>query len=148
MRQLRTQLKYLPCLLQPKANINIKECFKAILEQATSEKVKLICEVIALANILLLAPTSNAESERVFSSLKRLKTYLRSTMNQQRLARMLLTKLTFWTEKLLETTLLDLHRHGAAIILDNFSIYCNVDVRILVILSCYTHTIRYDELHK
>ena len=76
----------MPSLMQPKANINIKECFKAILEQATSEKVKLICEVIALANILLLAPTSNAESERVFTSLKLLKTYLRSTMNQLQLA--------------------------------------------------------------
>ena len=61
MRQLRTQLKYLPSLLQPKANINIKECCKAVLEQATSEKGKLICKVIALANNLLMAPTSNAE---------------------------------------------------------------------------------------
>jgi hypothetical protein len=38
MRQLRTQLKYLPSLLQPKANINnIKECFKKLREQATSD---------------------------------------------------------------------------------------------------------------
>ena len=61
MRQLHTQLKYLLSLLQPEANINIKEYFKVLREQATSEKGKLICEVIALAKFLLLAPVSNAE---------------------------------------------------------------------------------------
>ena len=33
----------------------------------------------------MLAPASNANSERVFSSLRRVKTYLRSTMTQTRL---------------------------------------------------------------
>ena len=81
MRQLRTQLKYLRSLLQPKANISIKECFKALREQAASKDSNLISEVIALSKILLLAPASNAESEQAFSLLKRLKSYLRSTMN-------------------------------------------------------------------
>ena len=101
MRQLRTQLKYLPCLLQPKANINIKECFKALREQATSEEGKLICEVIALAKT---------------------------------------------------TTLSHLHGRGAATILENLSIHSLccivVDVRLLVIVICLTHTIRYYDLQK
>ena len=67
MRQLRTQLKYLPSLVQPKsAKINIRECFKALREQATSEDGKLICEVIALANF---TPCSSIECTLIASVL-------------------------------------------------------------------------------
>ena len=38
-----------------------------------------------LLKILITFPVSNAEAERSFSSLKRLKTYLRNTMSQERL---------------------------------------------------------------
>jgi hypothetical protein len=41
--------------------------------------------VIALIRLLLLCPASSAEAERSFSSLRRLKTWLRTTMTQQRL---------------------------------------------------------------
>ena len=44
-----------------------------------------ISEVVKLIKLLLLAPATNAESERIFSGLKRVKTYLRSTMGSGRL---------------------------------------------------------------
>ena len=40
--------------------------------------------VIALIRLLLVCPASSAEAERSFSSLRRLKTWLRSTMTQKR----------------------------------------------------------------
>lgn len=42
-------------------------------------------EVENLVRLLLVSPASSAEAERSFSALRRLKTYLRSTMTQQRL---------------------------------------------------------------
>ena len=38
-----------------------------------------------LVRLILVIPATNAVSERSFSSMKRLKSYLRSTMNQSRL---------------------------------------------------------------
>lgn len=45
----------------------------------------LISQVIQLAKFLLVAPATNAVSKRSFSALKRLKTYMRSTMGDNRL---------------------------------------------------------------
>ena len=45
----------------------------------------LISEVIVLAKLILVSPATNAESEMMFSALRRLKTYLRSTMSDERL---------------------------------------------------------------
>ena len=42
-------------------------------------------EVCTVASLILVMPASNAVSERSFSSLRRLKSYLRSTMTQERL---------------------------------------------------------------
>ena len=42
-------------------------------------------EVEHLVRLLLTVPCSNAEAERSFSALRRLKTYLRNSMNQERL---------------------------------------------------------------
>lgn len=54
--------------------------------QASSTEVKqLFCEVQKLLRLLLVLPVSSCEAERSFSSLRRLKTYLRSTMSQSRL---------------------------------------------------------------
>ena len=39
-----------------------------------------ISEVIFVVNLVVLAPATNAISERSFSALKRLKTYMRATM--------------------------------------------------------------------
>ena len=42
-------------------------------------------EVFCLLRLLLVFPVSSCESERSFSALRRLKTWLRSTMAQERL---------------------------------------------------------------
>jgi len=45
-------------------------------------------QVEQLVGLLLTIPCSSAEAERSFSSLRRLKTYLRNSMGQQRLNRL------------------------------------------------------------
>ena len=44
-----------------------------------------ISQVLILAKLLLVAPATNATSERTFFTLRRIKTYLRSTMSNNRL---------------------------------------------------------------
>ena len=51
---------------------------------------KLLSEVMKLANILIVAPATNAISERSFSASKRVKTYLRSTMGDKQLNHLML----------------------------------------------------------
>ena len=43
-------------------------------------------EVVKLLKILITTPMSTAEAERCFSTLKRIKTFLRSTMTNDRLS--------------------------------------------------------------
>ena len=45
----------------------------------------LYCEVVTIAKLLLVMSASNATSERSFSALRRIKTYLRTTMTQESL---------------------------------------------------------------
>ena len=45
----------------------------------------LFSEVITVLKLILVMPATNASSERSFSALRRIKTYLRSTMSQARL---------------------------------------------------------------
>ena len=55
------------------------------LKSLTCEQRELISEVVKLYKLLLVLPATNATSERTFSALRRIKTYLRSTMRQPRL---------------------------------------------------------------
>ena len=57
----------------------------AFLQSLNSVECELYTEVIKLTKIILVMPATNATSERSFSALRRLKTWLRSTMNQARL---------------------------------------------------------------
>ena len=50
----------------------------------------LISEVEKIASLLWLLPATNTESERIFSALKHVKTYLRSTMENNRLHALML----------------------------------------------------------
>ena len=52
--------------------------------------MELISEVSKLVRLLFVMPATNAGSERSFSALRRIKTYLRSTMSQQRMNNLLL----------------------------------------------------------
>ena len=51
---------------------------------------ELLSEVYKLLKLILVLPATNAISERSFSALRRVKTYLRSTMNQSRLNHLML----------------------------------------------------------
>ena len=42
-------------------------------------------EIVTLVELILVMPATNATSERSFSALRRIKSYLRTTMSQQRL---------------------------------------------------------------
>ncbi len=57
----------------------------AVLQGMNPEVRGLFEQVETVARLLLVVPVSSAESERSFSSLRRLKTWLRSTMTQTRL---------------------------------------------------------------
>jgi len=50
-----------------------------------SDMKKMCPQVIRMARFLILSPASTATCERSFSQLQRLKSYLRSSMTQQRL---------------------------------------------------------------
>ena len=65
---------------------DIIECIKTV---SLAQK-SMISEVITLVKLLLVMPASNATSERSFSALRRVKTYLRSTMTQLRLNNLML----------------------------------------------------------
>ena len=60
----------------------LRSCAPAVLE--------LISQVTLLVKLMLVMPATNATSERAFSSVRRIKTYLRSTMSQQRLNHLML----------------------------------------------------------
>ena len=68
----------------PKDQIGIEDIVK-YLQSLTSAQRLLVSQVYKLTQIVLVMPATNAVSERAFSGLRRIKTYLRSTMNQDRL---------------------------------------------------------------
>ena len=51
---------------------------------------ELLSEICIVLQLILVLPATNAESERVFSAQKRIKTYLRSSMGQTRLNHLML----------------------------------------------------------
>ena len=52
------------------------------LKKFTAAEKELLNEVCTLFKLILVMPATNAVSERSFSTLRRIKTYLRSTMSQ------------------------------------------------------------------
>ena len=55
------------------------------LSEVPPEVRGLFVQVETLVRLLMVVPISSAEAERSFSALRRLKTWLRSTMSQKRL---------------------------------------------------------------
>ena len=53
---------------------------------------ELISQVCTLLKLILVIPATNAVSERTFSTLRRVKSYLRSTMSQSQLNHLVLLK--------------------------------------------------------
>ena len=73
----------------------------------THEKAH-ICQVIELFKLILVLPATNASSERSFSLLRLVKSYLRSTTGQGRLNRLMI--LSAYKENVDELNLKDVAR--------------------------------------
>lgn len=86
--QLQLQLQTLQATLKSKS-ATLKDVKQFIVGMSESEQA-LISEVIKLLQLILVLPSTNAASERTFSAMRRLKTYLRATMRQERLNHLLL----------------------------------------------------------
>ena len=83
--QLQTQLLILPQVIkQSSKKVTV---IRTISEAMESERVhkKLLPEVHRLIRLYFTVPVTTSTSERAFSALKRLLTYLRSTMTEERL---------------------------------------------------------------
>ena len=72
----------------PDSSFRINKLIK-FLQALPEAKKLLIKEVVKIAKIMLVMPATNALSERSFSALRRLKTYLCSTTTNLRLNNML-----------------------------------------------------------
>ena len=85
---LRSQLELLPGIAERKEfdgkKMNIQDMIKLMQSQSVTER-EFISEVTFVVKLVLLAPATNAISERSFSALKRLKTYIRAIMGDKRL---------------------------------------------------------------
>ncbi len=78
------QLKTLGNTISIPEVLTIHAIVKHLTKLSTAEKT-LLDQVVLVAKLLLVMPATNATSERSFSAMRRLKTYLRSTMGQERL---------------------------------------------------------------
>ena len=63
---------------------SIKDILKYLRNISAAQRA-LLSEICIIAKLILVMPATNAVSERSFSALRRVKTYLRSTMKQTRL---------------------------------------------------------------
>lgn len=68
----------------PQENYFISDIIKYLQKLSSAEK-ELMKEVMLLAKLILVMRATNSTSERSFSAMRRLKSYLRSTMCQERL---------------------------------------------------------------
>lgn len=78
---LKTQLQILSTKFATPVSFSAVKKFLVDLGEAQS----VLSEVVKLVSLILVMPATNATSERSFSALKRVKTYLRTSMKQQRL---------------------------------------------------------------
>lgn len=79
---LETQLDLLPTLVHGQ-NLDTIEAFSRWLKSSPSRKY--LAQVEKLTELVLVLPATNATSERSFSTLRRLKSYLRNSIGQSRL---------------------------------------------------------------
>ena len=90
--QLRLHLEILQAtfpaeLISP--TLSFHDVSKYIQSLSDAER-SLMSEVVTLLKLVLVLPSTNAVSERSFSAMRRLKSYLRTTMKQERLNHLLL----------------------------------------------------------
>ena len=68
---------------------DLNDIIKAVQSMSTTKQA-FYSEIVVIVKLMLVMPASNAVSERSFSSLKRVKTYLRNRMTEQRLNHLML----------------------------------------------------------
>ena len=83
--RLKMQLDVLSSNFPEDSSLHDLQSILKYLKELSHPQRTLMSEVCTLASLILVMPASNAVSERSFSSLRRLKSYLRSTMTQERL---------------------------------------------------------------
>ena len=86
---LSVQLLSLDSFFTGKDKATIADCIAGICSMTTAQ-CALFSEVWKVAHLVLIMPATNAAGERSFSAMRRLKTYLRSTMQQSRLNNIML----------------------------------------------------------
>ena len=87
-RKLNLNLSMLPDLMEGKLTDKLVDIKEKLNELGPAKR--LYAEISNLISLLLVIPASSATAERSFSCLRRLKTYLRSTMGEERLNHLLL----------------------------------------------------------
>ena len=86
---LKTQLEILGSNIECGKTMDIIEV-KKYLQQLNSTEKALLSEVILVMKLILVMPATNATSERTFSAMRHVKSYLPSTMTQERLNHLML----------------------------------------------------------
>src|SRR5207302_1351065 len=82
---LTMHLQIFQLLFEDTRHLVTLQCLREMFKSFTSVQLCSIQQVAKLYELLLVLPATNATSERSFSALRRIKTYLRSTMTQARL---------------------------------------------------------------
>ena len=82
--QLKMQLEILSSNIPHSSSHNLSSVLQ-YLRSLNSSQQALMSEVCKLAALVIVMPATNATSERTFSCLRCIKSYLRSTMTQTRL---------------------------------------------------------------
>ena len=92
---------------------NLIDLLKFILDNNLED---VLGEISKLVKILLTIPMTTTEPERCFSTLKRIKTFLRSTMNQERLNALAVisTEKTIFSSPDIKDKVIDLFAHEKA----------------------------------
>ena len=81
---LHVQLQTLATYCKDKSEVTLQDIITYFKELSPSER-HIYSEVLTILNLILVNPSTNSVSERSFSAVRCIKTYLRSTMCQQQL---------------------------------------------------------------
>ena len=86
---LPTHLEIFSQTIESRGKVTVADILE-FFRSCTPSQCDLMSQVSKLVKLLLVMPATNAESERSFSAVRRIKMYLRATMSQQRLNHLML----------------------------------------------------------
>ena len=86
---LPTHLEIFSQTIESRGKVTVADILE-FFPSCTPSQCDLMSQVSKLVKLLLVMPATNAESERLFSAMRRIKMYLRATMSQQRLNHLML----------------------------------------------------------